>query len=177
MMFTATMTLLLLLAGLLQSLLPPLVWLGQAKAPVLMALAAYYAIAHGRLALLIVAAVAGLFQDSLSLLPMGCSTVCLAAIGLAIQSRRGIWFYETTGTAVALGFAGGALMTLAIYLLLLAGRDYAPAPAGWVAGKAFGAGLLGALVTPAVWMLAAWIERRLELRAKAEEGRTLYGGA
>ena len=176
MMFTAAMTLLLLLAGLLQSLLPPLVWLGQAKSPVLMALATYYAIAHGRLALLLVAVVAGLFQDSLSLLPMGYSTVCLAALGLAIQSQRGMWFYETTGTAVTLGFAGGALMTVAIYLLLLSGQDYAPAPAIWVAAKAFGAGLLGALVTPAVWMLAAWMERRLDLRKKAE-GKTLYGGA
>ncbi len=176
MMFTAAMTLLLLLAGLLQSLFPPLVWLGQAKAPVLMALATYYAIAHGRVAMLCVAVVAGLFQDSLSSLPMGFSTVCLSALGLAIQSQRGMWFYETTGTAVMLGFAGGALMTLAIYLLLLSGQEYAPAPAGWVAAKAFGAGFLGALITPAVWMLAAWMERRLDLRGKAE-GKTLYGGA
>ena len=65
MMFTAAMTLLLLLAGLLQSLLPPLVWLGQAKAPVLMALATYFAIAHGRVAMMCVADGASVISENI----------------------------------------------------------------------------------------------------------------
>ncbi len=174
MIYTATVLLLLLLAGLLQSLLPSLIWLGEAKVPLLMALATYFAIAHGRRTTMIVAAVAGLFQDTLGQLPMGYSMVCLMALCLAIQSQRGTWLCETTGTAVAIGFAGGVLTTVAIYLLLMAGQDYAQAPASWVVAKAIGGGLLGALVTPAVWMFAAYLERRLDLRPKTE-GKIFYG--
>ena len=158
-MIAAVMILLVLAGGMLQSLVPGLAWLGSAKAPFLLSVVLYAAVAHERPVLLAVAAVAGVIQDSLTLIPMGTSSFCFTVVGLAAQQSRDVVFRESLLTAGVLGAAGGAAATLLLFGMLVLGGDYEAAPLAWVALKIVGTGLLGLGVTPLVWRVASRLDR------------------
>jgi len=155
------MAFLLLVGTVLQSLVPASAPLGLAKAPFLLAVVLYYALTHKRAAVATVAIVAGLIQDSLSLFPVGYSALCFACFALAVESLRGVLFRDSILTVSALGAVLSALTVPVLYAMLLLGTDTARVPLGWLGLKMAGNALLGLLVAPAVWMVAAGLERQV----------------
>lgn len=152
------MVLLLLLAALLQSAVPAAPWLASAKVPVLMAVVLYYALTHRRGVFVTVAILAGVIQDSLSLIPAGFSSLCFVALGWIVLESRGVLFKDSAATVAALGAVMGALCTLGLYAMLRAGAGLASVPPGWLALKLCGSAFLGGLVAPLVWGLAGALE-------------------
>ncbi len=160
--------LLLLMAALLQSILPAVSWLASVKPPFLMAVVLFYALIHRRGAFVTVAILAGVVQDSLSLIPAGFSAICFLALGLAIFEGRGILLRDSALTVAALGAVMGGLTTLGLYVLLRFSSGMAAVPVAWLGLKICGSALLGALAAPLVWLLAGSIERHTGVSHREE---------
>lgn len=160
-MTVAVMALLLLVSALLQSLTPAVAFLASAKMPFLLAVPIYYALTHGRGMVVAAAILAGLMQDSLSLLPIGYSALCFVMAGLAIHHSRESLFRDSPFTVSALGGGAAALETLVMYGMLRMGTEAAPVPLWWLGLKMGGHALLGMVVTPVVWLLASLAERHV----------------
>ena len=150
---------LLLMAALLQSVVPTAAWLALSKPPFLMAVVLYYALTHRRGAFLTVAVLAGVIQDSLSLMTVGFSSLCFVAFGLAVLEGRGVLFRDSLLTVAALGAVMAALTVCGLYALLRTSTEMVGVPFWWLGLKVGGNALLGALTAPAVWLLAGSLER------------------
>jgi len=169
-MMAATMAFLLLAAGMLQSAVPGMAWLASAKAPFLLSLVLHYAVTHQRAAVVWASVLAGVIQDSLSLMiPVGYSSFCFLALGLSVYALRDFLFREHLITAALMGGAGAALATLMIYGMLVLGDLSVAVPLGWVGLKLAGSALLGAVVAPAVWAGARALERRVGIADAPKE--------
>lgn len=162
-MITAIMIFLLLLGGLLQSLIPASPVLGLSKPPFLMAVALYYALAHPRWTAVVAAILAGVVQDSMSLLPVGYSSLCFVIFGVFLAETREKLFGDSLFTVAVLGAGLGALTTLGLYLMLSLNSLADTIPFWWVALKMGGTALLGLGVAPLVWWLASTLERGVGL--------------
>jgi rod shape-determining protein MreD len=162
-MIAAIMIFLLLVGGLLQSLIPATPVLGLSKPPFLMGVALYYALAHTRGTAVIAAILAGIMQDSLSLLPIGYSALCFVVIGIGLAETREKLFGDSLVTVAILGAGLGALTTLALYLMLDLNSLVEAIPIWWVLLKMGGAALLGLWVAPLVCLVATTLERQVGL--------------
>jgi rod shape-determining protein MreD len=162
-MTAAIMFFLLLVGGLLQSLIPASAWLGLSKPPFLMAVALYYALAHPRGTAVTAAILAGIIQDSMSLLPVGYSSLCFVLFGVFLAETREKLFGDSLFTVAILGASLGALTTLGLYLMLSLNSLVDAIPVWWVALKMGGTALLGLGVAPLVWWSAAMLERHVGL--------------
>lgn len=167
-MTAAIMIFLLLVGGLLQSLIPASPLLGLAKPPFLLAVALYYALAHPRGTAVIAAILAGIIQDSMSLLPVGYSSFWFVLFGIILAEMREKLFGDSLITVAVLGAGLGALTTLGLYLMLSLNSLADSIPFWWVALKMGGTALLGLGVAPLVWWSAATLERH--------SGLTYVGG-
>jgi len=163
------MIFLLLLAGVLQSLTPAAVWLASAKTPFLLGVTVYYAFTHSRGVTVAAAVLAGVLQDSLSLIPVGYSAFCLAVIAFVVHHWRGVLFRDSAFTVAVVGAVSGALMTLALYVMLLLGTEAISVPWWWLLLKMAGSGLLGLLAAPVVWVAAGWTERHAGIEPSGDE--------
>ena len=153
-----------------QVLIPPCALLAQAKAPLLMGVVIYYAMAQRRGLMLLAAISAGLIQDALTLTPLGCSVMLFCAFGLLINRFRDGLFPPSVPTAAATGLALGIVTTLAMYLMLRAGAvPLVLIPAGRAAWKAMGTGLLGLIVAPLIFLTAVKLEQLAGLRRQEAE--------
>ena len=153
------MAFLMLVAGVLQSLIPAAGWLASSKTPFLLGVALYYALTHSRGMTAVAAVLAGIMQDSLSLIPVGFSAFCFAGVALTVHHLRGVLFRDSALTVMVLGALLGALTTLALYVMLLLGTDMVSVTAGWLLMKLAGSALLGLVTAPVVWAVAGLIER------------------
>ena len=63
----------------------------------------------------------------------------------------------------------GALMTLALYVMLLLGTATVGVPLWWLLLKMAGTGLLGLLAAPVVWAAAGSIERHAGIEPSGDE--------
>lgn len=167
-MKVAILLFLLLVGGLLQSLVPALPWLGLSKPPFLMAVALYSVLVHTRATAVVTAILAGVMQDSLSLIPVGYSSLCLVVFVLVLSATRATLFRDSPVTVAALGAVAGALMTLGLYLMLSVTDRVVHLPAGWVALKMVGGALQGLVTAPLVWWLASSLEHHVGLTAEEE---------
>lgn len=162
-MTVAIMIFLLLVGGLLQSLIPAAAVLGLSKPPFLMAVALYYALAHPRGTAVIAAILAGVMQDSMSLLPVGYSALCFVIFGVILAETREKLFGDSLFTVAILGASLGALTTLGLYLMLSLNALADSIPFWWVVLKMGGTALLGLGAAPLVWSAAAALERQVGL--------------
>lgn len=151
---------LLLLAALVQSLVPATPWMGMSKPPCLLGVVLYYALTHPRGAVLVVAILAGIVQDSLSLIPMGYSAFCFTGLVLAVVAVREVLFRDSVVTVALLGALSSALTTLALSAMLAVGTDTVAAPLWWLGVKMGGNALLGLVAVPAFWLLAGALEHQ-----------------
>lgn len=162
-MTAAIMIFLLLAATLVQSLVPAVAWLGTSKWPCLLAVVLYYSLTHARGAVVVVAVLAGIVQDSLSLIPMGYSALCFTLVGLALFHIRGVLFRDSLLTVAMAGAVSSAATVAFLYLMLALGSDWVGVPAGWLGVKMAGNALLGMLAAPAVWQLARTLETQVDI--------------
>jgi len=168
-MTAAIMIFLLLAAGLLQSLMPAMAWMGLSKPPFLMAVALYYALVHSRGMALTSAIIAGIIQDSLSLFPVGYSSLCFVVFALAVTGTRETLFRDSLFTVAVLGGLLSALTTLGLYLMLHVNAMAVDMPPWWVALKMGGTALLGFGAAPLVWWLASTLECHVGVDVTEEE--------
>jgi rod shape-determining protein MreD len=152
---------LLLVAALAQSLTPAAAWLGTSKPPFLLAVALYYALTQERGAAVTVAMLAGILQDSLSLIPLGFSAFWFTVLGLWLHRMRGVLFRDSLVTVATVGAVAAGLTVPALYGLLVLGTERVEVSFAWLMLKMGGNALLGLAVMPAVWLVAATLEREM----------------
>ncbi len=154
--------LVLLVAAFVQGMIPAAAVLGMAKAPLILSAVIYYALTHGRVAMVCAAFLGGIIHDSLGFTPLGCSSFCFCLIGMAIQSSRELLFKDSLLTVSALTSLGAALLTLATWTFLVMG-DFERVPelggSGWLVWiKAGGVALLAWVAAPPVFALARGLD-------------------
>jgi len=164
-------------ASLLQSLAPPVAWLGCAKAPCLLAVPIYYALARTRRLMLASAVASGLAQDALSSLPLGSSVVCFSAAGLLVHRFGRRTASDALPVSALWGMAAGGAVTLATagILLLDENSGFALRPA-WLAVRALGQASLAALVVPVATRGIGRLEQLVGLVPAPEKGQTWRTG-
>jgi rod shape-determining protein MreD len=160
-MFALSMGLAILLGGVVQAVLPASPRIGQAPAPVLLAIVLFHALIHNRDASLVAAFAAGIVQDSLGWTPFGTSSFAFCAVAAYVSNARRQWLDVGVPAEAFVGAVAAALLTPVSYLLLLAREPDFLLPWRMVALKTVGAALLGAIVTPVVCGLLRRLDRAL----------------
>ena len=141
----------------LQSFIPPLHWMGQSPAPILLGLVLYYTLEHNRARMFQAAILAGFFQDTLSLLPLGYSSFCFCVAGAMVSRFKNVVFVQQWITHMLFGALANAGVTLVLALLLIGNGLLV---AGWsmILAKTMGSLLLGAVIIP----LEFWVVEALD---------------
>ena len=151
-----------------QSLVPPLVWLAQAKAPFLFGLVVYYALMRPGKIMVTAAFAAGLLHDALSFVPLGYTSLFFCAAGFLIFRFRDVVVADSPWTAALVGSVLAGAITPATYWALASdggGRDF---PLWWVGIKSAGTALLGLAAIPVVFAVFLKVERLLGIVKKRE---------
>lgn len=140
----------LLAGGVIQTLSPSFVFLGGVKLPILPAIVLYYALTGDGMTMLVAAFLAGFLNDAMSQMPLGYSVFFYCLAGWLAGRFRSTVLIDSVLTTALFGGAAGAVLSLALSLLL-AQNQLAILPAWRVALRMAGTGLLGAVVTPIVF--------------------------
>lgn len=153
------------LCALVQAILPPWLAMGQAKAPLLLAGVVYYALTSNTLRVSEAAILGGLLQDSLGPIPLGFSVMAFAGIALLIHHFQDRIFADSLFTHILAGFVAPALMSFALYVLLVSGGHRTGVPFSFVMTMTLGLSLLGLVTFPMVFRLIRGAERALGVRS------------
>jgi rod shape-determining protein MreD len=150
-----------LLAGaLIQCVSPAAPFAAQVKWPVLMGIVIYYALVRDLDVMLAVAFFAGLFQDVLSPIPLGYSSVCFMAAGVVINGVKNLVLTDSLMTMALVGVVTGLAVTTAMYMLLFRAGLLA-CGAETVIGKIVCSAAYGAVFTPVVCRAVGMFDRRM----------------
>lgn len=150
----------LLVAALVQALLPATRWTGYAPVPVMASLVVYYALLRSRPMLLAAAVGAGLVQDSLGQMPLGYSVFCYCVAVLIIEHYRDSLLVRQWSTHVTLGLLVNLGVTLATLLLLAKDGLIVPDLLHTIL-RLGGAMLLGAATAPFIYALLEQLDQTL----------------
>jgi len=142
----------------IQTLVPGMALLGRARLPILMSVVLYYALTSNRGIMLFSAVIAGLLQDSLSLIPAGYSAFCFGVVGVVVNRYKDDLFGDSMLTTTVIGAVTGFLVSLSLSILLWF-NDMIKDPLWWWALKACGTALLGAVFTPVVFSILSGLDR------------------
>ena len=134
----------------LQPVLPRLTWLGHAPFPLLAGLVVYYAFLRNQRWMLAAAMLAGLVEDLLGLMPVGCTSFGYVLAGSVCHYFRGMVMVRQWSTHALFGAMAAALTVLVNAGLLAAGGTYGGGP-GWLLLRLLGEALAGAVATPLVF--------------------------
>lgn len=167
MMFWILMSLVLVMATLLQAHLPGVVYLGGARWPILCAVVLYYALNHRRTAGLVAGLAAGLLLDMLSLVPAGYSVLFFCVMAMVAGRYRRLVLPEAAVTAAFFGGVSGLLYAALLYGVLAQGGLQGGAPV-LVLARVMGGALTGALAAPVVFLVMARLHRGLDIEDKEE---------
>ncbi len=146
-----------ILSALIQGAIPEFTALGQARVPLLIGAVIYYALNRESEHMVLCAFLAGLLQDGLSMMPMGCSVLCFCVIGYIAGKFRGIVDAGAWITPVAFGGLAAFVSTLLFYGVL-AREGMIHCSFWWALLKALGAGLLGLVSTPIIFRILGRME-------------------
>ncbi len=141
-------------------------WLG-AQIDLLPALMVYASLHTGIMTVSLLAVLGGLWFDTLSANPLGVTVVPLFGVGMLIYLTRDLILREQTFAQVTLGLAGSLFAPVCVLLLLLTtGHD----PLfGWgTLWQLLVMGLGGAIATPVIFEVFAWLERILGYAGPSE---------
>lgn len=161
-MTPVTMLFLLVAGTAMQLLLPAVPWLGYATAPMLGAIVLYYALYRGGLVMLFAAIIAGLFQDSSSLIPLGYSSFAFAVIALVVERFRDLMILRSAFTHMVLTAAVHVVVTALLMILMLRDGIIDGQP-GLMLLKLPGAAVLGLIAGPLVIGAACSLEEKTGL--------------
>lgn len=172
------MIFLLMIGTALQSLIPAMAWSGYASMPVLCALVVYYALYRGGISALLMGILGGLFQDSISSIPLGYSSFGFAAAALVIDHYRELIMLHSSFTHMVLTAMTNVAVHLLLMLLMLGDGVIAWQPF-WLIMKIPGSMILGLIAGPWIIGAAQWLEEKLGLIQGREERhgiqRSFYG--
>ena len=152
------MIMVLMAGGLLQSQLPGYAVLGQVKFPFLLAIVLYYALNWDVAVMLVAAVLAGLLQDLLSPIPLGYSAFCFCVVGWIANRWRKLVMTESVITPMFFGGLAAMAVTLSLYVFLVRG-DFIGSAVGLLILRMIGAGLLGVISTPLIFLAAGRLDR------------------
>jgi hypothetical protein len=155
-----TMLFMLLAGTALQSFFPVFIWLGNANVPILCSIVVYYTLFRGGATMLAVALLAGLFQDSMSLIPIGYSSFVFAVLAMVVERYRELMVLQSPLTHMVVTSAMHGAATLVLSILLLRGGLIEWQP-WWLLLKIPGAILLGLITGPVVVGLIQVLEEKL----------------
>jgi rod shape-determining protein MreD len=150
----------LMLASVLQAMLPTTLWTGWAPAPIMAGLVIYFALLRPRAIALEVALLAGLLEDSLGQMPLGYSSFCYAVAALIVEHFRETVIVRQWTTHVMFG----ALVSLGVtaFTFALLAKDSLIAPdLGHVLLRLVGAFLLGGVAAPLAFAGMEALDRTL----------------
>jgi len=162
MLFWMLMGVALLGATLAQAMLPAWALFGQARFPVLLGLVLYYALNHKLWMVMIVAFIAGILQDGLSLVPLGYSAFLFCVVASVAGRYRRLVLSEALVTAAFFGGIASLIVTL-LHFLILNGNGSIVCSRGLALFRVLGSGALGAFTVPAVFLIMTHLHRALEL--------------
>ena len=141
-----------LVATLLQVYLPGHSMFGMARCPFLMAVTLYYALCRSREAMAVSACLCGIMLDTASGIPLGFSCVCLLVLGAYVARFRGLVLVEEFVTQAFFGAVAAVVLNLAQFAYLR-GSSLIDVSFGAALLKCLGAGVLGGLTTPLVFLI------------------------
>ena len=147
----------LICAAVAQALLPSWTVLGNARPPILLGIVMYYALTRNRDTALAAAVLAGLFQDALSLIPLGYSSFVFCAVAMLLRQFREMVFVFRLVTHVILGAVASAGVALGLGLLLSFNQQI-DINVGWLSVRVLGSLVAGAAVVPLVFRLIEWMD-------------------
>ena len=158
----------LLVAALVQALLPTTRWTGYAPVPVMASVVLYYALLRPRAILLAAAVGAGLVEDSLGQMPLGYSVFCYCVMGLLVEHFRDSLLVRQWTTHAMLGLLANLGLTLVLMLLLAKDGLIVPDLLHTVL-RLVGALLLGAVTAPVVVAALDSLEQTLGMADEEAE--------
>lgn len=150
----------LILAAVVQAVLPLWTTMGHAKAPILLSVVIYYALCYGWGRAMIVAFIAGFLQDSSGMVPFGFSSTAFCAVAWALNHFRREMYTRHAVTHAICGFLASAAVTMFLYAGLR-GAGLIDMPAGGLLLKTAGNGLLGALCAPLTFQAVMALDDKL----------------
>jgi len=151
------MTIVVILSTVLQTMLPTYAFMGQARAPLLLAIVLYYSLKRDAPTMLMAALMAGFVHDSLSEIPMGYSSLCFAVAGYAGGRFRELITRESLLPHSLIGAAAGFASTVVMYAILRGGGQVS-CRLNWCILKAFWTGVLGLWSVPLVCAFTGWLD-------------------
>lgn len=167
MLFWMLMLMAMLVATLSQALLPGVPLLGNARFPVLLGVVLYYALNHKLWVGIVVAFVAGILQDGLSMVPLGYSAFLFCGVAALAGRYRWLVLSEAAVTAAFFGAVASFLVSLSLFFLLKqSGAIACTGSAGL--HRVIGSGILGFVMVPVVFFGLSHLHRALDLAE--EEG-------
>lgn len=144
--------------AMIQTAIPSVGWLGDAKLPVLLAVALYYALTRNFALTMSAAFFAGFLHDVLSLMPLGHSVFCFCVAAWLTGYFKNLVLTDSLFTTIIFGGIANAVITLSFCLMLF--QDGAiVCSLGWIALKTVGALVLGMVCTPVVFSLAGRLDK------------------
>ena len=156
------MAFLLLAGSAFQAFFPAMAWVGYSTVPVLLSLVVYFALFRGKVAMLSFALLAGMFQDSMTLIPLGYSSFCFAVCVMVIAKYRDLMMVQSPLTHMVVVAGMHAVVTLLLSILLV--KDgLIPWQPVWLLLKIPGAIVLGLVTGPVVIAVTRAFEEKLGL--------------
>jgi len=161
------MFLVFLSATLMQAAFPGWALLEHARFPVLLGVVLYYALNHPMWVGISAAFLAGLMQDSMSMVPLGYSSFlfCLSAL-VAGHYRRQV-LSDALITATFFGAVCAFAASLSLYLLLRM-ENLVECSGTTAALRIIFSGMLGAVTVPAVFLVMKGLHKALDLEEKED---------
>lgn len=139
-------------AGFSQAAVVPVALLGEAKLPLLLAVVIYYALNHDTGTAAVAALLSGFLHDVLSMIPIGQTAAVFLVAALITGRFRKLVHGEEVLTA---GLFGGVSAFVSVFAEhhLLARDGLVAVTTGALWHKAFGFLLLGAVISPIVFLI------------------------
>ena len=141
-------------------------WVG-AQIDLLPALMVYASLQTGIVTVCLLAMLGGLWFDTLSANPLGVTVVPLFAVGVLIYVMRDLILREQTFAQFTLGLASSLFAPVCVLLLLLT-TGHEPLFGWGTLWQLIVMGLGGAIATPVIFEVFAWLERILGYAGPSE---------
>jgi cell shape-determining protein MreD len=138
-----------------------------AQIDLLPALMVYAALSAGLPTVTLLAALGGLFFDSLSANPLGITVIPLFIVGFLISTQRELILRDQLFAQSVLGLSASAFVPAATLLLLLTG-GHAPVLSWFTVWQWLVMTVGGAIATPALFLLFGWFDRTFNYRSATE---------
>ncbi len=148
----------LMLASVIQAVLPAWSYMGQAKAPLLLGVVLYFTLQRSLGGALTLAILGGILHDSLCMVPIGFTSFAFVVAVLVINPQKDKIFGEGLVTQFFLGGVSALGISLLLYFMLVTSGQLRIS-FGSALIKSIGSGILGIIAVPIVFGLVERLDR------------------